>query len=25
MPHQYWRDPMKRAHGYVRRHRPPWE
>jgi len=24
MPHQYWRDPLPRAHAYVRRFDPPW-
>ncbi|GLY07853.1 hypothetical protein Acsp01_82320 [Actinoplanes sp. NBRC 101535] len=25
MPHQYWRDPLPRAHEYLARHSPPWE
>ncbi|WP_191837303.1 hypothetical protein [Catellatospora chokoriensis] len=25
MPHQYWQDPLPRAHGYLRRYSPPWE
>lgn len=24
MPHQYWRDPLPRAHRYVNRYTPPW-
>lgn len=24
MPHQYWRDAVQRASGYVGRHPPPW-
>lgn len=24
MPHQYWRDPLPRARGYVARFDPPW-
>jgi len=25
MPHQYWQDPIPRAHEYLARHSPPWE
>ncbi|MEU8077293.1 hypothetical protein AB0B31_17795 [Catellatospora citrea] len=25
MPHQYWQDPLPRAHAYLRRYSPPWE
>ncbi len=24
MPHEYWRNPVQRAHEYLSRHRPPW-
>lgn len=24
LPHQYWQDPLERAHNYVTAHQPPW-